>query len=85
MGIFKSKNEKRLDEIILRMEMNMSNNYKDNAQSNFKELEEQLENLKADGSLKKKVLEKYEKTLFGQHPLDYCTPCSPLPHPLHLL
>lgn len=63
MGIFKSKNEKRLDEIILRMEMNMSNNYKDNAQSNFKELEEQLENLKADGSLKKKVLEKYEKTL----------------------
>ena len=31
MGLFKSAKERELDTIILRIEMNMSNNYKDNA------------------------------------------------------
>ena len=39
MGLFKSKAEKELDDIIRRLEMNMSNNYKDNAQDDLKELE----------------------------------------------
>ena len=40
MGLFKTKYERELDMIITRLEMNMSNNYKDNAQMNLKELEE---------------------------------------------
>ena len=40
MRFFKSKEEKELDGIINRLEMNMSNNYKDNAQDNLKELED---------------------------------------------
>ena len=39
MGLFKSKEEKELDNIIQRLEMDMSNNYKDNAQDDLKELE----------------------------------------------
>ena len=46
MGFFKSKEEKELDQIILRLEMNMSNNYKDNAQANLREFEETLKKLK---------------------------------------
>ena len=33
--IFKNKYEKKLDEVIEEMQMNMSNNYKDNAQKNL--------------------------------------------------
>jgi len=33
MGLFKSKAEKELDGIIQSLEMNMANNYKDNAQA----------------------------------------------------
>ena len=39
MGLFKTKEEHELDEIIARINMNMSNNYKDAAQEGFKELE----------------------------------------------
>ena len=39
MGLFKSKAEKELDGIISRLEMNMSNNYKDAAISDYNELE----------------------------------------------
>ena len=37
MGLFKSKAEKELDSIIKRLNMNMSNNNKDNAQDDLKE------------------------------------------------
>ena len=60
MGLFKSKEEKLLDSIILRLQMNMSNNYKDNAQDNLKELEEALEAMRSSGNVKAAVLEKYE-------------------------
>ena len=60
MGLFKSKAEKQLDSIILRLQMNMSNNYKDNAQDNLKELEEALEEMKSVGNVKVAVIEKYE-------------------------
>ena len=46
MRFFKSKEEKELDNIISRLEMNMSNNYKDNAQDNLKELEATINALK---------------------------------------
>lgn len=63
MGLFKSKAEKELDMIIQRLVMNMSNNYKDNAQANLKEFEAALETMKAEGSLKGSALEKYEAIL----------------------
>ncbi len=63
MGIFKSKEEKELDNIINRLEMNMSNNYKDNAQDNLKELEATINALRFNGKMKAKVLAEYEKRL----------------------
>lgn len=59
MGLFKSKHEVKLDNIIQRLEMNMSNNYKDNAQDNLKELIAAYESLKNDNLLKEKSLKKY--------------------------
>lgn len=63
MGLFKSKAEIELDSIIKRLEMNRSNNYKDNAQNNLKELEETLNAMRTAGSIKPKVLSKYESLL----------------------
>lgn len=60
MGLFKSKHEQQLDIIIRKMEMNMSNNYKDNAQENLKEFEKVLSQMKADKLLKEKALKRYE-------------------------
>lgn len=60
MGLFKSKHEVKLDNIIQRLEMNMSNNYKDNAQDNLKELIAMYESLKNDNLLKEKSLKKYD-------------------------
>ena len=63
MGLFKSKEEKELDSIIRRLEMNMSNNYKDNAQDNLKELEAGLNAIRSANSLKAVILKKYENIL----------------------
>lgn len=63
MGLFKSKAEKELDAIIQRLEMNMSNNYKDNAQDDLKELEDSLDTLKESGGLKSVSVTKYEGIL----------------------
>lgn len=63
MGLFKSKGEKELDDIIQRLHMDMSNNYKDNAQDDLKELEAMMETVRASGKLKDKVLSKYEAIL----------------------
>ncbi len=59
MGLFKSKEEKELDNIIRRLEMNMSNNYKDNAQENLRELEAAFQTLCEGGHLKPSLLSKY--------------------------
>ena len=63
MGLFKSAKERELDTIILRIEMNMSNNYKDNAQEGLKEFENTLTEMKNDGKTKASVIEKYESIL----------------------
>ncbi len=60
MGLFKSKAEKELDTIIQRLEMNMSNNYKDNAQDDLKEFEATLGSMKESGVIKPGAAEKYE-------------------------
>ena len=38
MVLFKSRYEKELDALMTKIDMNMSNNYKDNAQADFQEL-----------------------------------------------
>jgi len=63
MGFFKSKEEKELDIIIQRMHMNLSNNYKDNAQDNLREFAEKLEQMQASGKFKEKTLKQYETIL----------------------
>lgn len=63
MGLFKSKTEKELDSIIQRMEMNLSNNYKDNAQDNLKDFVAALEYAKDKGTIKGGTLAKYEGIL----------------------
>lgn len=63
MKLFQSKAEKELDAIIEKLEMNMSNNYKDAAQENFQRLEDTFDHLKACGDLKPKAVEAYEERL----------------------
>ena len=63
MGLFKSRAEKELDSIIQRLEMNMSNNYKDNAQENLKEFEINLNELRYSEKINDKVFSKYESIL----------------------
>ena len=63
MGLFKSKAEKELDGIIHRLNMNMSNNYKDNAQDDLKELETAINGLKTSEGIKAGALAKYESVL----------------------
>ena len=58
MRLFKSKKEKELDNIIKRLEMNMSNNYKDNAQDNLKELESVINGIRSSGKMKSSILAK---------------------------
>ena len=65
MGLFKTKYERELDMIMTRLDMNMSNNYKDNAQMNLKELEEAFSKMKEAGQLKGSSLDKYEKMING--------------------
>ena len=63
MGLFKSKAEKELDAIIRRLEMNMSNNYKDNAQDDLKDLEATINAYRSSGSIKPGALAQYEGIL----------------------
>ena len=60
MGLFKSKAEKELDLIIRRLEMNLENNYKDNAQDDLKDLEKAINELKESGRAKPAVITRYE-------------------------
>ncbi len=61
--LFKNKYEKKLDEILSEMQMNMSNNYKDNAQKNLAEFGSALIRFKEQGRINEKSAAKYEDTL----------------------
>ena len=65
MGLFKGKAEKELDGIISRLEMNMSNNYKDAAISDYKDLEIKYNEFISLGKIKDKTLSKYASILDG--------------------
>ena len=60
MLFFKSRYETELDGIVNKMAMNLSNNYKDNAQSDLKDLTELVAEYKEKGLLKEKAVAKYE-------------------------
>ena len=57
----KSSKNNSLEDVILRLNMNMSNNYKDAAQSNLKEFEELLAELKNSGKLNEKQKKRYDE------------------------
>ena len=59
----KSSKHSGLDDVILRLNMNMSNNYKDAAQSNLREFEALFYELKASGRLNAKQEVRYETLL----------------------
>ena len=63
MGLFKSKYEKAMDDCLKHVNVNMSNNYKDAAQENFREFEELYKNLCDQGVLKDKVKAEYGEKL----------------------
>ena len=63
MGLFRSKAAAEMDRIILRIDMNMSNNYKDNAQADLKDLEKLLEEVKSAGKIKPRIAVKYDAIL----------------------
>ena len=57
------KKNKQLDDIIQKIEMNMSNNYKDAAQANLKELETTLQEFTEAHRLSDKQKNYYEEIL----------------------
>lgn len=61
MGLFKSKQVKELEEMVARVDMNMKNNYKDAAQSDFKEFEKKLEEYSQSGALKPQQQKAFEE------------------------
>lgn len=61
--LFQTKKVKELDAIIRRMESNIANNYKDNAQSNLKELQETYEQMLTEGKLNDKCKDIYSSLI----------------------
>ena len=59
----KSSKNNALEDVLVRLNMNMSNNYKDAAQSNLKEYEELFNELKDSGKLNEKQKKRYEELL----------------------
>ena len=57
------KQYKQLEEIIQHIEMNVSNNYKDAAQENLRELEKLLNEMEAAGKGSEKQLSYYKSRL----------------------
>lgn len=57
------RKNKQLDAIIQRIEMNVSNNYKDAAQSGLKDLEAELKRLEDAGKIEEKSKAYYEERL----------------------
>ena len=59
----KSRKNNALEDVLVRLNMNMSNNYKDAAQSNLKEFEELFAELLSSGKLNEKQKKRYEELL----------------------
>lgn len=59
----KNSYERELDRIIADINMNMSNNYKDNAQMDLKKLESKYDEFVQAGKLKAVAIENYSRIL----------------------
>ena len=57
------RKNKELEEIIVKLESNVANNYKDAAQEALREYESELARLKEEGSLNEKQRAQYEAKL----------------------
>lgn len=63
-GFFKKVGKvNRLEKIAQELEMNMSNNYKDAAQENFREFEQALNELEASGEISESQAFRYKQRL----------------------
>lgn len=60
LRLFKSKEEKELDALLVRVDNNMSNNYKDAAQKDYREFLKHYEELSSAGKLSEKVTAYYQ-------------------------
>jgi len=60
---FKNSYERELDRIIADINMNMSNNYKDNAQMDLKKLDETYNKYVEEGKIKGVAIENYSRTI----------------------
>lgn len=58
-----SKKNKELEEILLRLHANASNNYKDAAQDNYRQFLKMFEEYKAQGRLKTRQISYYEEII----------------------
>lgn len=63
MRFLKSRYERQLDSLMMKIDTNMSNNYKDNAQADLRELEAVFKQYCEQGVLKEKTRIFYEKQL----------------------
>ena len=60
LRLFKSKEEKELDALLVRVDNNMSNNYKDAAQKDYRDFLKRYEELSSAGKLSEKVTAYYQ-------------------------
>lgn len=63
MKLFKNKYETELDVLIARIDMDCSNNYKDNAQADLRDFEKRFAEIREQGALKEKATAFYESKL----------------------
>lgn len=63
MFLFRQGNNKQLNELLKRIQMNFENNYKDAAQLNLKEYKEVLSELEESGKIKGNSTQYYEDKL----------------------
>lgn len=65
MSLFhkKTAEEKQLELLLNELQINMANNYKDNAVSGFRKLSEEFRKMKEEKRLSEKAADRYEKII----------------------
>ena len=63
MRLFRTAVEKELDAVLLKVDNNMSNNYKDAAQENYREFLKRFEEAVAGGELPEKKVQYYKTVI----------------------
>ena len=63
MRLFGKKTHPVLEKLLLELKMDMSNNYKDNAQDDFSKLEKAFAEMLSSGKLSERQIEYYEEQI----------------------